>query len=75
MPFDPNSSENTRNLQAAGFKAFPSVNVRGPEMPPGLTSMTPLKKVPTAVGEQMGAANPTMGGGLKMPRTKYGKTG
>ena len=39
MPFDPNSNENNRNLQAAGFKAFPTVDARGAagaEPPPGL---------------------------------------
>jgi hypothetical protein len=76
MPFDPNSSENNRNLQAAGFKAHPSAvavgGVVGTPMPNGLTSMVPMKKVATAVGEQLGVADPNLSGGLKMARTKYG---
>jgi hypothetical protein len=75
MPFDPNSNENNRNLQAAGFKAFPTVDARGAagaEPPPGLTSMVPMKKVPTAAGEQV-RGDPNLGGGLKMPRTNSGK--
>ena len=41
-------NENNRSLTHTGNKNFPRVDVSaGTEMPPGLTSMKPMKTVPT----------------------------
>jgi hypothetical protein len=46
MPFETN--ENNRSLTPTGNKAFPTVDVSaGTEMPPGITSMKPLRSTPT----------------------------
>ena len=68
--------ENNQNLQLKADRplSYPTVRVPpgtgaqvggGREMPPGITSMTPLKKVPSAAGEQV-RGNPTASGQLKI---------
>ena len=71
MSFDPN--ENNRSLTPTGFKAFPTVSNPtglGP-MPNGLTSMSPMKPVPTASEEQV-RNNANLA--TPMPRTKVDPT-